>query len=137
MSMPTKPAPSKSSKTDLYNELEALLKRYSPPFTPCPTGKVGQKRSYGLWSEKEVEIGGKKVPQIYFASLIEQKGYVGFYYAPVYMNPEIKKDLPSTLMKLQKGKSCFHIKSANDGVFTDVKTALDLALKHYKQNGWV
>jgi hypothetical protein len=135
--MPAKAAPAKASKTDVYDKLEALLKRYAPPFTICPTGKVGSKRSYGLWSQKEVEIAGRKLPQVYFACLIEQKDYVGFYYTPAYIEPKLKKDLSPALLKTLKGKTCFHIKSADAALLDDVKGALDVALKQYKKNGWV
>jgi hypothetical protein len=135
--LPAKVAVAKSDKTAAYDRLEALLKRYSPPFTICPTRKVGNKRTYGLWSEKQVEIAGRTFPAVYFASLIEQKDFVGFYYMPVYMNPEIKEELSPRLLKLLKGKSCFHVKSLNEGLFNEVKAALDLAAKLYKKNGWV
>jgi hypothetical protein len=138
--MPAKAAPAKSTKSAksaIYDQLEALLKRYSPPFTICPPRKVGSKRAYGLWSEKQVEIAGRKLPAVYFSGVIEQKNYVGFYYMPVYMNPKLKDDLPPRLVKLLKGKSCFHIKSLDAELLAEAKTALDLACQSYKKNGWV
>jgi hypothetical protein len=71
--MPAKAAAAKVAKSVIYDRLEALLKLYSPPFTICPPGKVGKKRTYGLWPKKEVEIAGRKHPALYFASVIEQK----------------------------------------------------------------
>jgi hypothetical protein len=135
--MPAKAAPAKSSQASVYDQLESLLKKYEPPFTLGPSRKVGTKRSYGLWSEKEVEIAGRKFPAVYFAGVIEQKNFVGFYYFPVYMNPAMKKDLSPQLVKLLKGKSCFHIKKMDPSLLGDVKSALDLAVKCYKKNGWL
>jgi hypothetical protein len=135
--MPAKAAVAKSAKAAVYDQLEALLKRYSPPLTPCPTGKVGTKRSYGLWSKKDVEIAGRKFPAVYFASLIEQKDFVGFYFTPVYMNPEIKEELSPSLLKLLKGKGCFHVKSLNDELLKDVESALQVAMRLFRKNGWV
>jgi len=61
---------------------------------------------YHLISSKEVEIAGRKRNDIYFASLLVQKGYIGFYYIPIYANPEIKRDLKPEL-KCLKGKILF------------------------------
>ena len=135
--MPAKAAPAKSSQPSVYDQLEALLKKYEPPFQPWPAYKVASKRSYGLWNKKDVEIAGRKFPGVYFASVIEQKAYVGFYYMFVYMQPEIKKQLSPALAKQLKGKSCFHIKKLDASLLADVKAALDLAVKCYKKNGWL
>jgi hypothetical protein len=56
---------------------------------------------------------------------------------PVYMKPEIAKRISPQLMKTLKGKSCFHIKSLDAAVLSDVKAALDLAVKLYQKNGWL
>ena len=135
--MPAKTAPAKAAKSVVYDNIENLLKKYSPPFTVCPAAKVGKKRSYGLWSKKEVEIAGRKLPGVYFAGVIEQKAYVGFYYFPIYMNPKMSKDISPRLLKMLKGKSCFYIKTMDSDLLKDVKAALDLALKTYKKQGWV
>ena len=134
--MSAKTAPAKE-KSDVYNEIEMLLKKYSPPFSLSPSPKVGSKRHYGLESKKEVEIAGRKFPEVCFAAVIEQKGYVGFYYMPIYMNPKLAKDISPRLMKLLKGKSCFHIKTLDADLLRDIKSALDLAAKHFKKSGWV
>ena len=135
--MPAKAAPAKDAPSDVYDQIETLLKKYAPPFTLWPPPKVGSKRFYGLWSQKEVEIAGRKFPAVYFASVIEQKGYVGFYYMPIYMNPKMAKDISPRLLKLLKGKSCFHIKTLDADLLKDVKAALDLAVNGYKKSGWV
>ena len=135
--MPAKAAVAKVAKSDIYDQLEALLKRYSPPLTICPPGKVGNKRTYGLWSQKEVVIQERKHPAIYFASVIEQKDYVGFYYMPIYMNPKVKAKVSPRLLKMLKGKCCFHIKTVDHELVGEMKTLLDLGLEHFRKSGWV
>jgi hypothetical protein len=135
--MPAKAVPAKVAQSDIYSQIEALLKKYAPPFTLSPSPKVGSKRHYGLRSQKEVEIAGRKFPGVCFASVIEQKGYVGFYYMPIYMNPKMAEKISPRLMKMLKGKSCFYIKSIDPDLLKDVKSALDLAAKCYKKNRWV
>ena len=114
-----------------------MLKRYAPPFTICPPGKVGKKRTYGLWSQKELEIEGRKRPAVYFASVIEQKDYVGFYCMPIYMNPKLKAKVAPRLLKLLKGKCCFHVKATASELVGDMKALLDLGLDCFKKSGWV
>lgn len=99
--------------------------------------KVGNKRWYGLWSEKEAVIAGRKFPAVHFASVIEQKDFVGFYYMPVYMIPELKKEIAPRFLKLQKGKSCFYVKEVDGELLSDIETALNVAVKEYKKKGWL
>ena len=133
--MPAKAALAKSaSLSDVFDEIQTLLKQFSPPFVVGPGGKVGTKRHYDLVSRKETVTAGRKQSEMYFASLIEQKGYIGFYYAPP---AAVKAKLSPRLLGLLKGKSCFHVKSLDAELLADIKAALDLGLKHYQREGWV
>jgi hypothetical protein len=114
--MPAKTAVAKVAKSEIYDQLKTLLKRYSPPFTVCPPDKVGKKRTCGLW---------------------EQKDYVGFYYMPIYMNPKISKEISPQLLKMLKGKCCFHVKTVDAELLDEVKTLLDLGWDCFKKSGWV
>ena len=135
--MSVKAAVVKVPKAVVYDEIASLLKRYSPPFTVCPPPKVGKKRTYGLWSEKEVTIAKRKFPAVFFASVIEQKDYVGFYYMPVYMEPKRQKQIPPRLLKMLKGKCCFHVKKMDAELLGEMKAALDMGLECYRKSGWV
>ncbi|HVM97658.1 MAG TPA: hypothetical protein VMT89_14785, partial [Candidatus Acidoferrales bacterium] len=133
--MPAKAAPAKSaSLSQIYDQLETLLKQYSPPFVVGPGGKVGSKRHYDLVSPKKIVIAGRERDCLYFASLIEQKGYIGFYYMP---SPAVRAKIAPQVLKLLKGQSCYHVKSLDPGLLADIKAALDLGLKHYEREGWI
>jgi hypothetical protein len=132
------PAPAKAAKPSLatvYDELEAILSKFSPPFT-ARTNAVRNKRNYILVSEKEVVIDGRKKPELWFAGVIEQKGYIGFYYMPIYCTPKGPKP-SAALMKLLKGKSCFYVKSLTPELCADIKAALRAGLDAYKKRGWL
>jgi len=132
--MPAKAAAATSSQGEIYDQVESLLRHFSPPFTVGPGGKVGSKRHYDLVSKKEVLIDGRKRTEHYFASVIEQKGYIGFYFSvPLALRPTISPRLLKTL----KGKSCFHITSLDDVLLADMKAALELGLQHFRSQGWV
>ena len=75
--------PETADLDEIFDRLEASLRRYAPPLA-ARTGGVKGKRDCQLWSEKAVEVAGRKRDEVYFAGLIVQKGYVGFYFMPVY-----------------------------------------------------
>lgn len=93
---------------------------------------------YDLWSEKELIAHGKELNEIFFVQLAIQNGYVGFYFMPVYTNVEkVRLQLGQDLLKTLKGKSCFHIKSTDKELMTQVKHAMKVGYATYKENGWV
>ena len=120
----------------IFDRLEALLTQYSPPFT-IRTAEVQDKRNYHLWSEKPVVIDGRKKNEVFFAGLIAQKGYVGLYYMPVYAEPDVKQIFAPELLRLLKGKSCFHVRRLDDDLEGQISAALDAGLELYRKRGWV
>ena len=120
----------------IFDRLEAVLAEYSPPFT-VRAAEVPTKRNYHLWSEKPVVIDGRKKKEVFFAGLIAQKGYVGFYYMPVYAEPEVKRIFRPELLRLLKGKSCFHVRKLDDELETQIEAALDAGYELYRDRGWV
>jgi hypothetical protein len=117
----------------IFNTLKPLLLEYSPPLTP----KNDAEGNYDLWSPQNVVIGGRKYKEVYFASLVIQKNYVGFYFMPVYMDSGIKNILGAELLNKLKGKSCFHIKKLDDTLLEQIRSALKIGFDYYQKNGWV
>jgi hypothetical protein len=114
----------------------ALLAGYAPPFV-ARTGGVAGKRDYQLWSERPVEIEGRKRKEVYFAGLIAQKGYVGFYFMPVYTHADQKQLFAPELLALLKGKSCFHVRRLDEALERHVEAALARGFELYRERGWV
>ena len=117
----------------VVDELIALLANYAPPFALRQDDKGG----YHLWSEKDVVIDGRKRSEVFFASVIPQKGYVGFYYMPVYAEPEMKAMFAPELLSLLKGKSCFHIRQLDRALTKQIRDALASGYTMYRERGWV
>jgi hypothetical protein len=90
-----------------------------------------------LISKKPVEILGREKDELWFASALVQKGYVGFYYMPVYADPKVKELIKPELLKCMKGKACFHIKSYDEQILSQVKDALSLGFMRWKKRGWL
>jgi hypothetical protein len=87
----------------IFSTVRDLLKTYSPPLVV----KVDESGRYDLVSIKDVVITGRKRSEVYFASIIIQKGYVGFYYMPIYSQPDMGKFFPPELLSLLKGEILF------------------------------
>ena len=118
---------------EIFSELRVLLTSYSPPFS----AKTDTPRYYDLWSFKDLVIEGRKRKEIFFAGLIIQKSYVGFYYMPVYAAPEVKQLFKPELLRLLKGKSCFHIRKLTPDLLNQITEALERGYRLYQERGWV
>jgi len=133
-------ASSKAEALDaIFDRLHRLLARYSPPLK-SKSGTVRNKRDFHLTIAKAVVVPGSyenKPAEVGLAAIILQKGYVGFYFMPIYIEPDLKKKLPGALTQLLKGKTCFHIKKLDDELLEHIEIALDEGVKNYKRRGWL
>jgi hypothetical protein len=118
---------------EIYQGLKKILKRYEGKLQP----KFDLDSKYDLWSFKELEIAGRKRKEVYFAGLIIQSSYVGFYFMPVYVEREMKDVFEPELLSLLKGKSCFHIKKLDKDIERQIKKALKVGYKLYEERGWI
>jgi hypothetical protein len=116
----------------IFNSIKKLLLPYEKGSIAIRGGKGGQ---IILVSNKPVEINGKKRDELWFAAALIQKGYVGFYFMPVFSKPEIKEVFKPELLKCLKGKSCFHIKKADPVIYAQIEEALAKGYLAHKKAG--
>ena len=90
-----------------------------------------------LVSHKPLEIEGRKRTEMWFVSTLIQKGYVGFHYLPIYMNPSMGELFSPAFMKCLKGKACFHIKKNDPEILAEVQKAIKIGYEAYQKRGWV
>ncbi len=117
----------------IYNRLKAILKKYENPLLP----KIDLDSKYDLWSFKDIVVSGRKRKEIFFAELIIQSNYVGFYFMPIYTDEDLKSVFKPELLKTLKGKSCFHIKKLDSEIELQIKEALEKGYNLYKERGWL
>lgn len=124
---------------DLFQTVKKELQKYEKGSLKArgnPTQPAADK--YDLWSEKDlIDPIGKPRKEINFASLVVQSNYLGFYYMPIYCNPKLGEKIAPELMKLLKGKACFHIKSLSPEMLSHIRDALKLGYDGYRGLGWV
>ena len=116
----------------LFEELKKLLAPYEDHFTV----RRDEPGYYDLWSEREVTIAGRKRAEVFFAGLIIQKRYVGFYYMPVYAESELAAVFGAELLATLKGKSCFYITTLTPSLREQIIDALARGYELYVERGW-
>jgi hypothetical protein len=113
------------------------VKRLLAPYAAGLVTRRDEPGYYDLWSEKEVEVAGRTRPEVFFAGLIIQKSYVGFYFMPVYTDDDLSAVFGAGLLSLKKGKSCFHIKALTPALTEQLEAALAAGYRLYEDRGWV
>ena len=121
---------------DLQDIFVAIRKEMAVYQTPLQS-KNDTEHYYDLWSFKDLVIEGRKRSEVFFAGTIIQKGYVGFYFMPVYAEPQEKSLFKPELLRLLKGKSCFHVKTLDEEITSQIRQALADGFELYKKRGWV
>ena len=127
-------SPGQPQLIPIFEEIKKMLAPYEKGTMKLFGGSDGK---VALVSKKPVEILGRKKDELWFASALVQKGYVGFYYMPVYVDPSIKKLIKPGLLKCLKGKACFYIKKQDKEIFSQIKEALAIGYKEWHQRGWI
>ena len=117
----------------LFDEMKQLLAPYAERFTV----RRDEPGYYDLWSEKDVVIAGRAKKEVFFAGLIVQKTYVGFYFMPVYADADLASVFGPELLATLKGKSCFYIKRLTPALREQVEAALRAGFDLYVARGWV
>ena len=118
----------------IFEKIKALLLPYVKGEMKMHGGDGGK---IALINDRPLVIDGRKKPGMWFASALVQKGYVGFYYMPVYMNEPVRKQLHPELLKCLKGKACFYIKKDDPVIYAQIKDALKIGFDDYRKRGWV
>jgi hypothetical protein len=117
----------------IFKELKTILKKFEDPLK----SKFDLDSKYDLWSIKDVEISGRIKKEVFFASIVIRSSYVGFYYMPIYTDTNLQAVFRPELMKLLKGKSCFHIRELDPILKQQIIEALKIGYKLYKKRGWI
>jgi len=117
----------------IFGTIKKIISDYAVGNYSVKADKPGH---YELYYGKEVEVAGKRYPELSFAGLLIQKGYVGFYFFPIYIDTTLKSQLNPELLKTLKGKTCFHIKKQDPGLVRAIQEALKSGFAYYYSRGW-
>ncbi|HLE91906.1 MAG TPA: hypothetical protein VI753_12210 [Anaerolineales bacterium] len=96
----------------VFEHLKNILKPFEPKLT-VTADTPGAYSLDGPYSEKWRK-------QLFFGSAQIKKNYVSFYLMPVYMFPDLLKDISPELRKHMQGKSCFNFKKVEPELFKEL-----------------
>jgi len=117
----------------LFVDLRALLGSYAPPLIPHHDSRG----YFDLWSEKPVVIAGRNKDEVFFAGLIIQKSYVGFYFMPLGADEDPGSVFGPLLLKARKGKSCYYIRGLTPALAKEIERALAAGYRLFQERDWV
>jgi hypothetical protein len=126
---------------DVKNEallpLFAEVKQLLTPYAARLTARKDEPGYYDLWSEKEIVVDGRRRKDVFFAGVIVQKSYVGFYFMPLYADDDLSRVFGPELLATLKGKSCFHLRRLTPELRAQIEAALAAGWRLYEERGWV
>lgn len=96
----------------VFENLKSILKPYAKKLTVKSDSSEGYSLD-GPYSEK-----WKK--DLFFGAVQIKKNYVSFYLMPVYMYPDLLKNISPDLKKHMQGKSCFNFKKIEKSLFDEL-----------------
>ena len=120
-------------KEAIFEKVRTLVEKYNRNMdvrSDTPT-------NYSLYGKKTVEAFNKEVDGMYYASVVINKNFIGFYFFPIYTHPEEFAKIPAELQKCLKGKSCFHIKVKDELLMSQIDSILDQGYQLYKKHEWI
>ncbi|MDP4130742.1 MAG: DUF1801 domain-containing protein [Bacteroidota bacterium] len=117
----------------IFKELKKMLSKYVKGNYIVRADGPG---NYSIYYNKEVVISKKTFPELAFATILIQTGFVGFYFFPAYTNPKLLSDLPEKLLKCLQGKTCFHISKQDPSLMKEISKALEIGYAYYQSKGW-
>ena len=117
--------PANDSFPLVFEQLKTILKPYAKLLTVTIDSSDGYSLD-GPYSEK-----WKK--HIFFGAAQIKKNYVSFYLMPVYMYPELARQISPALKKHMQGKSCFNFKKAAPGLFKELAALAKAGYKRFAQ----
>ena len=106
----------------VFEKLKSILKPYETGLhiTADTTEAYSLDGPYSEKWEKELFFGSAQI----------KKNYVSFYLMPVYMYPDLLREIGPELKKRMQGKSCFNFKKVEPELFQELE---DITKKSYER----
>ena len=122
-----------TDRTRVFQAIRPLMARYVPPLRP----RTDVEGRYELWSPGPVTTEGGNAKDVFFAGLIIQSSYVGFYFMPLGPDEDRGSVFAPELLALLKGKSCFHVRRLDAALLEQISAALDHGRDIWVTRGWI
>ena len=117
--------PSQTNFPLVFKHLKKILKPYASKLTITAETPIAYSLD-GPYSEKWQKA-------VFFGAAQIKKNYVSFYLMPVYMYPELLKDISPELKKHMQGKSCFNFKQVEPELFKELAALAKQGYERFKK----
>ena len=118
----------------LTEQFEAVAKQLVPLFTAHRAHlEITRESEKGIYCA----VPGRQGPDSFFGAVDIVKNYVSFHLMPVYIYPELMRDMDPRLKKRMQGKSCFNFKKINNAELTALENLVVSSVKKYKETGYL
>lgn len=114
---------------NIFSSLKSILKEHEP----CLHVTADTPDNYSL----NAEYSEKWKKDIFFGAVQIKKNYVSYHLMPVYMYPELAKEISPELMKRMQGKSCFNFKTSDNKLFAELKRLTELCADKFRIEGHI
>ena len=96
----------------VFDRLKRIMKAHAQRMTVEYDTPAGYSANAG-YSEKFKRV-------LYFGGVQVKKNYVSYYLMPVYIFPDLLKDITPALKKRMQGKSCFNFTKIDEALFSEL-----------------
>lgn len=124
-------------KTDLIEIFQTIRASIQPYAAMGFEDRISSETMYDLWSNKNVEVDGKKRNEVFFASVKIEKNDVRLILLPDYRQGDLEKTADPNLLKLLKPKTGFHITQLDEFLLSQIENSLAACYKYFKEEDWV
>ena len=126
---------SAETRTALFTELSAALRRQSPPLV-CVKETASACEFIG---NIPVPYGSRKkiVPGMAFASVVVHRDMVSFHFMPIYYHRDEFAPAAPTLLRRLKGKACFNFTSEGQIDRKELQALLERGVRAWRKLGYV
>ena len=114
---------------EAFAGLRAILEPYGKKLVVVQDTET----NYSLETGK---IGPNKKP-VFFAAVRQGKSYVSYHLFPVYVKPDLLKEISPDLRRRMQGKSCFNFQTADPNLFRELARLTKEGHAFFKSTGWV
>ena len=92
-------------------------------------------------NDEELYLNTKHIQKnkkpIWFGAVQIKKRYVSYHLMPVYVNPELLKEISPELKKRMQGKSCFNFTTVDASLYRELADLTKAGFKDYQKRGYV
>lgn len=109
----------------VFKKLKSILEPYSSKLII----KIDTSEGFSL----DGSYSDKWKKELFFGAAQIKKNYVSFYLMPIYMYPDLLRNVSPELKKHMQGKSCFNFKKIETPLFDELAQLTKKAFKRYMQ----